>query len=104
VVPESSPINENCERGDNTVSGAAAFILAAAFGENTAFSLTSEIRPGTRSYTSFSQAIAEIADARVFGGIHLRSSCARGNLLGRAVADYVSRHAMRARGDDQDDQ
>src|SRR2546429_5229979 len=34
---------------------------------------------------------AEIADARVFGGIHLRSSCARGNSLGRAVADYVSR-------------
>ena len=87
----------------STYSGAAAFILAAAFGENTAFSLTSEIRPGTRSYASFSEAIAEIADARVFGGIHLRSSCARGNSLGRAVADYVSRHATRARGDDQDE-
>ena len=87
----------------STYSGAAAFILAAAFGENTAFSLTSEIRPGTRSYASFSEAIAEIADARVFGGIHLRSSCARGNSLGRAVADYVSRHAGRARGDDQDE-
>jgi hypothetical protein len=84
-------------------SGAAAFVLAATFGENTAFRVTSEIRPGTRSYASFSEAIAEIADARVFGGIHLRSSCARGNSLGRAVADYVSRHAMRARGDDQDD-
>ena len=87
----------------STYSGAAAFILAAAFGEDTAFSLTSEIRPGTRSYASFSEAIAEIADARVFGGIHLRSSCARGNSLGRAVADYVSRHATRARGDDQDE-
>jgi PAP2 superfamily len=87
----------------STYSGAAAFILAAAFGENTAFSLTSEIRPGTRSYASFSEAIAEIADARVFGGIHLRSSCAQGNSLGRAVADYVSRHVMRARGDDQDE-
>jgi hypothetical protein len=87
----------------STYSGAAAFILAAVFGENTSFSLTSEIRPGTRSYARFSEAIAEIADARVFGGIHLRSSCARGNSLGRAVADYVSRHAMRARGDDQDE-
>jgi hypothetical protein len=86
----------------STYSGAAAFVLAATFGENAAFSVTSEIRPGTRSYTSFSEAIAEIADARVFGGIHLRSSCARGNSLGRAVADYVSRHTMRARGDDQD--
>jgi len=65
-------------------SGAAAFILGAAFGENTAFSLTSEIRPGTLSYASFSEAIAEIADARVFGAFNLRSSCARGNSLGRA--------------------
>ena len=87
----------------STYSGAAAFILAGAFGENTAFSVTSEIRPGTRSYASFSEAIAEIADARVFGGIHLRSSCAGGNSLGRAVADYVTRHVMRARGDDQDE-
>jgi membrane-associated phospholipid phosphatase len=87
----------------STYSGAAAFILADAFGENTAFSVTSEIRSGTRSYASFSEAIAEIADARVFGGIHLRSSCASGNSLGRAVADYVSRHVMRARDDDQDE-
>jgi len=87
----------------STYSGAAAFILADAFGENTAFGVTSEIRPGTRSYANFSEAIAEIADARVFGGIHLRSSCAAGNSLGRAVADYVSRHVLRGRGDDQDD-
>jgi hypothetical protein len=78
--------------------------LADAFGENTAFSLTSEIRPGTRYYTSFSEAIAEIADARVFGGIHLRSSCASGNSLGRAVADYVSKHVTRERGNDRDDE
>ena len=78
--------------------------VASGGGENTSFSATSEILPGTtRSYTSFSEAIAEIADARVFGGIHLRSSCARGNSLGRAVADYVSSHLMRARGEDQDD-
>jgi hypothetical protein len=85
-------------------SGSAAFILAAEFGENSAFSLTSEIRPGTRSFASFSDALAEIADARVFGGIHFRTSCLRGNALGSAVADYVSRHAMRPRGDDQEDE
>jgi hypothetical protein len=99
-----TPAHPEYPSAHSTYSGAAAFILAAAFGENTSFSLTSEIRPGTRSYTNFSQAIAEIADARVFGGIHLRSSCASGNSLGRAVADYVSRHVMRARDDDQGDQ
>ena len=89
----------------SSMSGAAAFILAAAFGENTDFSLTSEVRPGTtRSFHNFSDATAEIADARVFGGIHFRTSCARANTLGRSVADYVSRHAIRARGDDRDDE
>jgi len=98
-----TPAHPEYPSAHSSFSGAAAFVLADFFGENTAFSVTSEIRPGTRSYTSFSEAIAEIADARVFGGIHLRSSCARGNSLGRAVADYVSRHMTRGRGDDQDD-
>lgn len=98
-----TPAHPEYPSAHSTYSGAAAFILAAAFGENTDFSLTSEIRPGTRSYTSFSEAIAEIADARVFGGIHLRSSCAQGNSLGRAVASYVSTHALRSLGDDQDE-
>ena len=99
-----TPAHPEYPSAHSSMSGAAAFILAAAFGENTDFSLTSEVRPGTRSYSSFSEAIAEIADARVFGGIHFRTSCLRANTLGRAVADYVSRHAMRARGDDRDDE
>ncbi len=85
------------------LSGAAAFILTAEFGENTAFTVTSEIRPGSRAYSSFSDATDEIADARVFGGIHFRTSCVRANRLGRAVADYVSRHAIRALSGDQGD-
>ena len=99
-----TPAHPEYPSAHSSFSGAAAFVLADFFGENTTFSVTSEILPGTtRSYTSFSEAIAEIADARVFGGIHLRSSCARGNLLGRAVADYVSRHMTRGRGDDRDE-
>jgi PAP2 superfamily len=98
-----TPAHPEYPSAHSSMSGAAAFILAAAFGENTAFTVTSEVRPGTRSFSSFSDATAEIADARVFGGIHFRTSCLRANGLGRAVADYVSRHAMRARGDDRDD-
>jgi membrane-associated phospholipid phosphatase len=101
--PAGTPAHPEYPSGHSTVSGSAAFILAAAFGENTAFSVTSDVRPGTRSFSSFSDAVAEIADARVFGGIHFRTSCVRANTLGRAVADYVSRHAMRERGDDRDD-
>ncbi len=99
-----TPAHPEYPSAHSSMSGAAAFLLAAVFGENTTFSVTSEIRPGTRSFTSFSEAIAEIVDARVFGGIHFRTSCLRANTLGRAVADYVSRHAMRARGDERDDE
>jgi hypothetical protein len=99
-----TPAHPEYPSAHSSMSGAAAFVLAAAFGEDADFGLTSEIRPGTRSFHSFSAATAEIADARVFGGIHFRTSCVRANALGRAVADYVSRHAMRARGDDRDDE
>jgi hypothetical protein len=99
-----TPAHPEYPSAHSSMSGAAAFILAAAFGENTDFSLGSEVPGSTsRSFHSFSDATAEIADARVFGGIHFRTSCVRANALGRAVADYVSRHAMRGRGDDRDD-
>jgi membrane-associated phospholipid phosphatase len=94
--PSGTPAHPEYPSAHSTFSGSAAFILAAAFGDATPFSLTSEVRPGTRAFPSFSAALAEIADARVFGGIHFRTSCLRANLLGQAVADYVSTHAMLA--------
>jgi membrane-associated phospholipid phosphatase len=89
-----TPPHPEYPSGHSTVSGAAAFILAAAFGDDTPFTVTSDARPGTRAFPSFSAAVAEIADARVFGGIHFRTSCVRGNALGQLVAGYVSQHAM----------
>ena len=94
VLPPGTPAHPEYPSGHSTVSGSAAYILAAAFGENTAVTVASEIRPGTRSFPSFSAVVAEIADARVFGGIHFRTSCVRGNSLGQTVAAYISSHAM----------
>jgi hypothetical protein len=102
--PGGTPAHPEYPSGHSTVSGSAAFILAAAFGENTAFSIDSETLPGKiRSFVSFTDTTTEIANARVFGGIHYRTSCVRGNMLGRTVADYVLRHALRAAGDDERD-
>jgi len=84
--------------GHSTVSGAAASILTAEFGDATPFTVTSDVRPGTRAFPSFSAAVAEIADARVFAGIHFRISCIRGNALGQAVAGYVMSHAFEENG------
>jgi hypothetical protein len=97
--PSGTPAHPEYPSGHASLSGAAAFILSEKFGDNTAFTVTSDVRPGTRSFSSFSSAVAEIADARVFGGIHYRSSCVAGNKLGREVADYVSDHVMRTFGD-----
>jgi len=96
ALPSGTPPHPEYPSGHSTVSGSAASILAAMFGDNSPFTLTSELRPGTRSFASFSAAVAEIGDARVFGGIHFRTSCVRGNALGQAVAAFVSSHAMRS--------
>lgn len=76
-------------------SGAAATVLAAFFGNQTAFSLISEALLGvTRYYTSFSQATDEVNDARVFAGIHFRTSCNTGRALGGQVAQYILAHSL----------
>ena len=94
-VQGGTPPHPEYPSGHSTVSGSAAAILASIFGDDTPVTATSDVRPGTRSFPSFSAVTAEIADARVFGGIHFRISCIRGNALGQAVAAYVMSHAMR---------
>jgi membrane-associated phospholipid phosphatase len=95
-LPSGTPAHPEYPSGHSTVSGSAAYVLAAAFGDNSPFTVTSEVRPGTtRSFGSFSAAVKEIANARVFGGIHFRISCVRGNELGQSVAAYISSHVMR---------
>jgi hypothetical protein len=69
------------------------------FGDDVAFTVTSETMPGTiRSYSSFTAALADIHDARVFGGIHFRTACKLGSVMGAQVADWVMAHAMQDHG------
>jgi membrane-associated phospholipid phosphatase len=77
-------------------SGAAAQVLSHHFGDNTAITVSNDALPGqTRSFGSFSAALAEIVDARVFGGIHFRTDCDAGQALGESVAEYVIKHSLR---------
>ncbi len=87
-------------------SGAAARVLSHHFGERTAITVTNDALPGQiRTYPSFSAALEEIVDARVFGGIHFRNSCKVGQALGSAVGQYVLEHSLRRiDGCDWDDQ
>jgi hypothetical protein len=48
--------------------------------------------PATRSFSSFSQAVDEIVEARIWAGLHFRTADVQGKLLGKNVAKYVARH------------
>jgi len=87
-------------------SSAGTTILAKFFGANTPFSVDSFAMPGvTRSFASFDDALAELVNARVFGGIHFRSSCKDGQTLGTAVGTYVLENAFfPGSGDDAEDE
>jgi len=51
--------------------------------------------PGvTRQYHNFSEALADVETARVFGGIHFRTATIDGTSLGIAVADYVMENSL----------
>ena len=81
--------------GHSCASGAAAALLADYFGEDTHFTVGSDVMVGViRSFRSFSQAREEVKNARIFGGIHFRTACDVGQKLGRAVAAYVRQHVV----------
>jgi hypothetical protein len=65
-------------------------VLALFYGDDTSFTATSTGVPGvTRDYTSFSAAAEDVADARVFGGMHFRFSCDTATQMGTEIANYV---------------
>ena len=47
-----------------------------------------------RSFTSFSQITNDLIEARILGGVHIRSSDVQGAVLGRQVGDYISKTAL----------
>jgi hypothetical protein len=84
------------------VSSAATGILASFYGDETAFRVLSFHLQGVeRDFTSFSAAVAQVVDARIFAGFHFRFSCDDAVAMGSEVADYVDRTvAVRTRGGD----
>ena len=68
-------------------------ILAKEFGERRRFVVTSDLLLGvTRSFRSFTDALEEVKNARIFAGIHFRTACEDGTTLGKQVAQYVLEH------------
>lgn len=92
----ATPNHPEYTSGHSSASSAAATVLADYFGDNTPFMLQSPAAPGwVRSFTSFSMAVDEVADARVFAGIHFRAACVDGTNIGSTVAAYILENRMR---------
>jgi PAP2 superfamily len=78
--------------GHSTVSSASAEALTSVFGDNFAFTDTSELEFGikNRSFTSFRQAAEENNWARFYGGIHFHNSCIVSTEHGKKVGTLVN--------------
>ena len=77
--------------GHSTVSSANAEALTSVFGDNFAYTDSSELEFGinSRSFKSFRDAAQENNWARFYGGIHFHNSCIISTEYGKRVGDYV---------------
>jgi hypothetical protein len=95
----ATPAHPEYPSGHSCVSAAAGTVLAAAFGDRAHFTVASDAMPGVvRSFRGFSSALTEVANARVFAGIHFRSATDDGRQLGASVGRYVLEHAAQPVG------
>jgi hypothetical protein len=76
-------------------SSAMAKILTAEFKDTPGVPIVVTLSGITRQWSSLSEAVDEVIDARVYSGIHFRNSDEVGARMGRQVAQFVSRHALR---------
>jgi membrane-associated phospholipid phosphatase len=91
----ATPAHPEYPSGHSTVSGAAAVVLASFFGEKKHFTMDNDLLIGvTRSFQSFTQALDEVKNARIFAGIHFRSACDDGQATGIQVANWVLDNAL----------
>ena len=73
-------------------------VLRAFFGrDDIAFSAYSADSATTRSFPSFSAALDEVVEARVWGGVHFRTADEQGVRIGEGVAWYVLSHEFQRR-------
>jgi hypothetical protein len=91
----ATPPHPEYPSGHSTISSSMATILELLFNDNPGVPITITLSGITRQWSSFSEGVAEVIDARVYSGIHFRTSDEVGARLGRQVAKFVSKHALR---------
>jgi hypothetical protein len=89
--------------GHTCISAGTVYALQAFFGtDKVSFTAVSnKCAPApcpARSFVRFSDALKEIIDARVWGGIHFRTADVQGAVLGKKVANYMNKHYFKSTG------
>jgi len=93
LVP--TPPHPEYPSGHTSNSSAMATILEQLFGDDPGVRLVVTVSGITRQWDTFDEAVQEVIDARVYSGIHFRTSDEVGARLGRQVAHFASTHALR---------
>jgi hypothetical protein len=94
----STPLHPEYPCAHCITQTAVATALSALYGDSVSFALTSPSAPGvTRRYNRLSEYSAEVLNARVYDGVHYRTSGEVGSAMGRQIGTYVVEHALTAR-------
>jgi membrane-associated phospholipid phosphatase len=90
-----TPPTQEYPAGHPMVSGSAVYVLAKFFPGRLPQPLhVTSAGCGTRTFTKLSEAVDEVIGARVWGGMHFRSSGEAGAALGKQIAHWVYEHAL----------
>jgi len=103
-----TPAYPDYTSGANGITGAVTRSLALFFGtDHMNFALTTT-NPATvhqtRTYVRFSDAAAEVVNARIYEGIHFRFADVEARRQGRHVAQWAFSHFLRPLEDEEDDE
>jgi len=90
-----TPPHPEYPSGHTANSGAMAKILTEEFEDTPGVPIVVTLSGITRQWNSLSEAVQEVIDARVYSGIHFRNSDEVGARMGRQIAQFVSKHALR---------
>jgi hypothetical protein len=93
----STPMHPEYPCAHCTLQGSAASVLQGLFGDSVPrFTMTSTTAPGvTRSFVRLSDYVTEVINARIFDGVHYRTSGEAGAEMGCKIGEYTVENYFR---------
>jgi len=90
------PRHQEYPSAHSIATGAFMRVLEHELGDKHAFTLSSPGYPSfTWTFDRFSDAAAQVKEARIWAGIHFRNSCNVGGAMGVALGDYITHNVLR---------